>query len=276
LFDTLQKYNLWDNTDIIFIGDNGDDPAVAQSGSAKGSVYNDGVSVPMIISGPTVVNPNRSTTAIVNTQDLFATILELMKVSNWTTQISASKPVDSKSLMPIIKNQSNKVRDWTFTEVFKFTPTTGDGKAMRDSDYKLLDFDNGTQKFYNLTLDPQEAKDLLPGTLSAIDKQHYAYLCDEMSKLVGINRFCDLTGAGVKEPILPAGRWQVQPNPFEKGLSVLPNSPRHYRLSNALGDLIYEGENLSEQDFSAIATGLYLLVARDLVTGEVQKFKLMK
>ncbi len=276
LFDTLQKYNLWDNTDIIFIGDNGDDPAVAQSGSAKGSVYNDGVSVPMIISGPTVVAPNRSTTAIVNTQDLFATILELMKVSNWSSQISASKPVDSKSLMPIIKNQSNKVRDWTFTEVFKNTPATGDGKAMRDSDYKLLDFDNGTQKFYNLTLDPQEAKDLLPGTLSATDKQHYAYLCDEMSKLVGINRFCDLTGAGVKEPILPLGRWQVQPNPFEKGLSVLPNIPRHYRLSNALGDLIYEGENLSEQDFSAIATGFYLLVARDTVTGEVQKFKLMK
>ena len=276
LFDTLQKYNFWDNTDIIFIGDNGDDPAVAQSGSAKGSVYNDGVSVPLIISGPTVVAPNRSTTAIVNTQDLFATILELMKVSNWSSQISASKPVDSKSLLPIIKNQSNKVRDWTFTEIFKNTPATGDGKAMRDSDYKLLDFDNGTQKFYNLTLDPQEAKDLLPGTLSTIDKQHYAYLCDEMSKLVGINRFCDLTGAGVKEPILPAGRWQVQPNPFEKGLLLLPNVPRHYRLSNALGDLIYEGENLSEQDFSAIASGFYLLVARDLVTGEIQKFKLMK
>jgi hypothetical protein len=276
LFDTLQKYNLWDNTDIIFIGDNGDDPAVAQSGTAKGSVYNDGVSVPMIISGPTVVNPNRSTTAIVNTQDLFATILELMKVSNWTSQISASKPVDSKSLMPIIKNQSNKIRDWAFTEVFKNTPASGDGKAMRDSDYKLLDFDNGTQKFYNLTLDPQESKDLLLGTLSATDKQHYSYLCDEMSKLVGINRFCDLTGAGVKEPILPVGRWQVQPNPFEKGLTVLPIAARHYQLSNALGDLIYEGESLSEQDFSTLATGFYLLVARDLVTGEIQKFKLMK
>jgi hypothetical protein len=199
-----------------------------------------------------------------------------MKVSNWTTQISASQPVDSKSLMPIVKNQSNKIRDWAFTEVFKNTPATGDGKAMRDSDYKLLDFDNGTQKFYNLTLDPQEAKDLLPGTLSATDKQHYAYLCDEMSKLVGVNRFCDLTGAGVKEPILPVGRWQVQPNPFEKGLTVLPIAARHYQLSNALGDLIYEGESLSEQDFSTLATGFYLLVARDLVTGEIQKFKLMK
>ena len=276
LFDTLQKYNLWDNTDIIFIGDNGNDPAVAQSGTAKGSIYNDGVSVPMIISGPSVVNPNRSSTAMVNTQDLFATILELMKVSNWSNLISPSKPVDSKSLLPIIKNQSTQVRNWSFTEVFKITPASGDGKTMRDSDYKLLDFDNGTQKFYNLTLDPQEGKDLLTGTLSTVDKQHYTYLCDEMSKLVGINRFCDLNGTGVKEPILKEGRWQVQPNPFIDRISVLPIVPRKYRLSNALGDVIYDGENLIDQDFSLLSTGMYLLIATDKQSGEVQKFKVIK
>ena len=64
LFDSLQSMKLWDNTDIIFIGDNGDDPLVNQgTNSAKGSIYQDGISVPMIIAGPSVVNPNRVSTA---------------------------------------------------------------------------------------------------------------------------------------------------------------------------------------------------------------------
>ena len=152
LFDSLQAFQKWDSTDIIFIGDNGNDAQVAQNtGGSKGSVYQEGVNIPFIISGPSVVNPYRTSEALVNTHDLFATILELFGYNNWALQISPNKPVDSKSILPIIKNTAVDIRPWVFTEVFKNPTVAGDGKAMRNKDYKLIDFDNGTQKFFKLS-----------------------------------------------------------------------------------------------------------------------------
>ena len=192
LFDSLQAFQKWDSTDIIFIGDNGNDALVAQNtGGAKGSVYQEGVNVPFIISGPSVVNPMRSSEALVNTQDLFATVIELFGYTNWATQIPANKPVDSKSLLPIIKNTAVDIRPWAFTEVFKVPTVAGDGKAMRNKDYKLIDFDNGTQKFYKVVTDPLENTDLLKGTLSADAIVNYNYLCNEMTTLIGSGSFCN-------------------------------------------------------------------------------------
>ena len=147
--------------------------------------------MPFIISGPSVVNPMRSSEALVNTQDLFATIIELFGYTNWATQIPANKPVDSKSLLPIIKNTAIDTRPWAFTEVFKVPTVAGDGKAMRNKDYKLIDFDNGTQKFYKVVTDPLENTDLLKGTLSADAIVNYNYLCNEMTTLIGSGSFCN-------------------------------------------------------------------------------------
>ena len=80
--------------------------------------------------------------ALVNTADLFATILEMFGFYNWPSQIPAGKQVDSRSLMPVLQNTATDVRPWAFTEIFKLTPDANDGKTMRNSAYKLLRFDN--------------------------------------------------------------------------------------------------------------------------------------
>ena len=62
LFDSLRVMNKLDSTDIIFIGDNGNTIRTAQIANtdrAKGTVYQYGVHVPMIIAGPSVVNKGR-------------------------------------------------------------------------------------------------------------------------------------------------------------------------------------------------------------------------
>ena len=186
LFDSLITFQRWDSTDIIFIGDNGDDGNVSQTpGGAKGSIYQEGISVPFIISGPSIVHPNRVSDVLVSTHDLFATIIELFGYTEWKNQIPVNKPVDSKSLIPIIHDETIDFRPWAFTEVFKVPTVAGDGKTMRNKDYKLLDFDNGTQKFFNLALDPTENNNLLNGTMSQEDITNYNYLCNEMTSLVG-------------------------------------------------------------------------------------------
>ena len=209
LFDALQASGKWDNTDIIFIGDNGDPTQVAQNtGGAKSTIYQEGISVPFIISGPSVVNPSRVSEALVNTQDLFATVLELFGYTNWRSQISASKPVDSKSILPILKNEATDVRDWAFTEVFSTPSVATNGKTMRNKFYKLLNFDNGTQKFYKIDTDPTEDTDLLTSAMSAEAGSNYNYLCREMTQLVGTSGSCS---------ILPIELLSFQARPTENG-----------------------------------------------------------
>lgn len=266
LMDSLQAMNVLDSTDFIFIGDNGNTGQTAQvapPNKAKGTIYQYGVHVPMIISGPSVVNPGRSSDALVNTADVFATVLELFGYNNWQSQIPVNKPTDSKSLMPIILNQSTQVRPWAFTEVFDFTPDSAEGKAMRNEQYKLIHFDYGAQEFYDLLADTFETNNLLNGVLTATELSNYQYLCSEMSNLLGSGIYCD-NSVGINE-VLPEDDLPF-PNPFESHIYLSENY--HYdeaALFDCFGRMIYQGNDLSSQNFSELPAGVYGLRIR---TGE--------
>jgi len=267
-FDYLVTSGKWDTTDIIFIGDNGDDPLVAQTSPSKGSLYQAGVTVPFIISGPDVINPNRTSNALVNTADIFATILELFGDTNWRTRIPTTT-FDSKSLMPILLNQAITVKPWAFTEIFKLAPTSGDGKTIRNEDYKLIKFDNGTEKFFNLTNSPLETntRDLLNGTLTSTQITNYNYLCSEMTNLVGGTSFCNALGVNTIE-----SQVKVSPNPFHNFISIKSTSGNeNYKLYSNLGQLIFEGNAIENHDFSALAKGIYFLKISDNATVKLIK-----
>jgi len=273
LFDSLKSQQLWDNTDIIFIGDNGDDPLVNQgTNSAKGSIYQDGISVPMIIAGPSVVNPNRVSNELVNTADIFATVLDLFGDTAWAKNIPQNKPVDSRSMMPILKDQNVKMRYWIFTEIFKTTPAAGDGKTMRNATHKLLDFDNGTQKLFKISTDPNEKTNLLTGTLNFEDGTNYAYLCNEMTKLVGVSRFCDDNVS--TSNLEPTENEIVYPNPFTNRIYLKnPTQNMAVVLQNSLGQIIFEGQDIEKQNFENLPSGIYFL---QLKNASNQTIKLMK
>ena len=270
-FDYLISSGKWDNTDIIFIGDNGDDNRVAQNNPSKGSIYQGGVTVPFIISGPDVVSPNRSSNALVNTVDLFATILELFGDTNWQSRIPTTV-VDSHSLMPILLNTATSVRSGAFTEIFKNPTVAGDGKTMRNSDYKLLKFDNGTEKFFNLTTDPTEKTNLLLGTLNAVQTANYTSLCNEMSTLVGSTNYCNPTFLNTES--FEANENKVFPNPFRSTIHLKSYSGNEkYELYSSFGQLIYSGSMIEKQDFSAFPNGVYFLRIKDTSTTTVKLLK---
>ncbi len=261
LFDSLQTINRLDSTDIIFIGDNGNTIRTAQidnTDRAKGTIYQYGVHVPMIIAGPSIINPGRTSNALVNTADLFATILELFKDTMWQSNIPINKPVDSKSILPILHNQSNQIRPWSFCEMFKVTPDSADGKAMRNTDYKLIRFDYGQEEFYHLSADSLELNNLLNGTLTATELTNYNYLCNEMTNLVGVGATCN-TGVGIIER-KREDALSVCPNPFTSHIFVQStNKNEHYVLTDCLGQTIYTGQHIETQDLSNLAHGIYFL-----------------
>lgn len=263
VLDSLEAFHKLDSTDIIFIGDNGNglrSSQIADTNRAKGSIYQYGVQVPYIISGPSIMAPNRASNALANTHDLFATILEIFGFNSWPSYIPTSRPVDSKSLLPILQNRDTMARPWAFTEIFKVATDAQDGKAMRNLQYKLLHFNTGRQEFYNLASDPNELADLLGGTLSTTDITNYNYLCNEMTSLIGSGTYCnpavEVPTMQTNDNILPI----VYPNPFSTYLYL--SSSNHldeYILYNTLGQALYQGKQLAQQDFSALPIGLYYL-----------------
>ncbi|MFN0202300.1 MAG: sulfatase-like hydrolase/transferase [Bacteroidia bacterium] len=271
LFDSLSVHNQLDSTDVIFIGDNGNTIQTAQitnTAKAKGTIYEYGVHTPFFIAGPSVVNGGRASDALVNGADIFATVLELFGNMNWQTQIPANKPVDSKSLLPILKNTATSVRDWTFCENFKTTPDANDGKAMRNMEYRLIKFDNGIEEFYHIASDPEENNNLLLNPLTATELTNYNYLCTEMTNLVGTGNYCN-PSVGITE--MQAHLPHISPNPFHDFIR-LQNFPatKEAKLYDTMGKLLYQGNALATQNFAHLAKGIYLL------TIENQIFKLLK
>ena len=261
IYTWLQANNKLDSTDIIFIGDNGDATPVAQIPRAKGSIYQPGISVPFIISGPSVKNQGRVSTALVNIQDLFATIVELAGFTDWRSQIPVNKPVDSKSLVPILNNTATTARPWAFTEIFSVMPRASEGKTMRNTDYKLMHFEDGSQEFYNLTNDTNERTNLLLRALTATERTNYNYLCTEMGVLLG-RTICN-PRVDTKD-ILAFEKPIIAPNPAENTISIdfSDASTFNYSINSIEGKLIKQGTATKEINVSELNNGLYLLTIK--------------
>ena len=247
LFANLQQMGRLDSTDVIFIGDNGNTPRTAQIANpnkAKGTVYEYGVHVPLIIAGPSVLSPGRVSNALVNTADLFATIVENFGYATWQSQLPASKPVDSHSLRPILRNTATSVRPWAFSEIFKLTHDNDEGKAMRTLNYKLIRFDYGAEEFYNLALDPLENTNLLTGNLTATDLTNYNYLCRQMTTLVGTGTFCN-SALGVADAAASNNPlFAVFPNPAHQTITLRFGQAlardAEIQLIDKLGRVVYQ------------------------------------
>lgn len=143
------------NTIIIFIGDNGTPNQVVQEYSsfrAKGSVYQGGVNVPMVISGKDVTRINAIEDALINTTDLFATIADIAGIG--TIEIN-----DSKSFKGMLINSNTKGRDYIYTEIEH--DSGGTDYTIRNATHKYIYFEESSEALYNLIDNPMENLNLL-------------------------------------------------------------------------------------------------------------------
>ena len=158
-----------ENTHVLFIGDNGTGSNAVRApfrpGFAKGSVYNGGIHVPFIVAGPGVAS-GASADALVNSADLFATILELAGI-DIAEAVPAGIALDSVSLVPYLSDPGREsIREWIYADAFSTELGVRSGEyTMRNDRYKLL-VDQGVEHFFDLQEDPYEHSDLMAGDLS--------------------------------------------------------------------------------------------------------------
>ena len=145
------------NTVIIFLGDNGTPKGVVQnfpSTHAKGTIYQGGTHVPMVVSGAGVSRQNVKENTLVHATDLYATILEIA---------GADLPGgvnNSQSFKHLLTNTAGSTRAYNYTEL-------GNDWTIRDAQYKLLEFGDGSQEFYDLIADTLEANNLINSLTTA-------------------------------------------------------------------------------------------------------------
>ncbi len=144
-----------ENTVILFVGDNGTPGGVIQHFStnhSKGSLYEGGVRVPLIVAGKNVTRLNETEGHLIHVTDLYATILEIAGHSvNGGTN-------NSLSFKPLLSCEIELDREFVYTDYRE-----GDilSWAIRNTDYKLIENDTGLMEFYKISEDILEENNLV-------------------------------------------------------------------------------------------------------------------
>jgi arylsulfatase A-like enzyme len=107
------------NTMLVILGDNGTLGGSVKlpfdTSRAKGTAYQTGVWVPLVVAGPLVDQPGRSVGHMVNIADLYQLFGEIAGID---VPASVPRTIDSVSMLPYLKDPSQpSIRSWNFTQV---------------------------------------------------------------------------------------------------------------------------------------------------------------
>jgi arylsulfatase A len=154
----LDELRLSERTVVIFTSDNGGLARFTSNAplrEGKGSAYEGGVRVPLMVRWPGVVPPGSVSSAPVISTDFYPTLLEMAGAP-------AQGPVEGESFLPVLAGTGSMKR----TDLFWHYPHYHPGGAtpygaVRDGDWKLIQYyEDGRLELYNLKEDIGETTNL--------------------------------------------------------------------------------------------------------------------
>src|SRR5436309_1116041 len=159
----LDELKLPDRTVIVFTSDNGGRVPTTSNHPlrvGKGSCYEGGTRVPLIVHWPGVTRAGSVCDTPVISMDLYPTVLEIAGMKE-----AARKGVDGANLVPLLRQNGELKRDalfWHYPHYqhYQLGGTTPYG-AIRAGDFKLIEFfDDMRVELYNLREDIGEQRNL--------------------------------------------------------------------------------------------------------------------
>lgn len=149
--DKVREMGLFENSLIIFTTDHG--APFGEHGyikKAEPGLYEELVHIPLIIRHPEGLGAGKRFNALVETTEIFPTILDFLKVPR-------PLRIHGESLLPLMAGQAESIRDYAYMGYFK--------RTWRVSD-RIWSFTLGLEKgrpneLYNLKEDPGEKKNLI-------------------------------------------------------------------------------------------------------------------
>ncbi len=174
IMNFLDQNKIAENTIIIFLSDNGGF-AIQDRGrngtahtwnaplkSGKGSAYEGGTRVPMIVKWPDHVKENSNSTLPVLIEDMFPTILDIAEVKNRKT----IQRVDGLSFKDVLVSKNRKNRKiplvWHYPNKWGASgPGIDATSTIREGDWKLIYWHrDGKKELYNVVKDISEDNDM--------------------------------------------------------------------------------------------------------------------
>jgi arylsulfatase A len=168
VMDHLEAKGLAQRTLLIFLSDNGgyknefDNRLVTDNAplrSGKGSLYEGGVRVPLIVRWPGVAPAGATCDEPVCVMDLHPTIAAAAGIEIPTAEAAA---LDGESLVPLLKDPRARLpREALYFHYPHYYATTTPAGAVRARDWKLIEyFEDNRVELYNLKNDLAETTDL--------------------------------------------------------------------------------------------------------------------
>ena len=165
----LDELKLADNTVVILTSDNGGvDFKTSKSGniaptqnapfrSGKGTLYEGGIRVPLMIRWPGLTKPGTECGMMVTSQDFFPTLAE-----GFGHRAEDLPKHDGVSLLPQLRNPKTRpTRKTLYWHYPHYYPRMTPGSAVREENWKLIHYyEDDRMELFNLRDDPGETKNL--------------------------------------------------------------------------------------------------------------------
>ena len=156
----LDELKLSDNTIILFTSDNGglmSSTSNVPVRAGKGSAYEGGVRVPLIVKWPGTVQAGSLCATPAISVDYYPTLLAAAGVTP-----AKDATIDGESLMPLLKQTGGLARDTIYWHYPHYHPGGATPySAIRSGDWRLVEFyEDGHAELYNLKDDGSETTDL--------------------------------------------------------------------------------------------------------------------
>lgn len=155
--DSLKAWGRYDNTILMFSGDNGTPQDIFYlyngqiSEGSKSSTNASGTQVPLFVTWPKAIKPGTVNRSLIEFQDFLPTVADAVG----KTIDSSYGTIDGISFFPQLVGEATEVRPYVFNHYVPYTNNGNDKKRrwINDTTYKLYD---ETGLFYNIFLDPLE------------------------------------------------------------------------------------------------------------------------
>ena len=173
IVNSLKKHNVFDNTLLIFLTDNGGSSAMHANNAPlrgfKQMDYEGGIHVPFIVSWPAELEGGKKCDVPMWSIDLFATALDAAGVP-----MPEDKPLDGKSILPAIKGEADNLHDELF-----WSSGGANGKwAIRSGNWKLV-AEKNRMELFDLEKDLSETTDVSaqhPNVVFELTSKYNAWL----------------------------------------------------------------------------------------------------